>query len=510
MNKQSRTNNSLYNIIVAIGCQVLGALLGFVTKTVFINLLGDTYNGMLGFFANVVSVLSLAELGLGTAITFALYKPIAEENIERLQALMGFYKKIYTVIALIVLVLGVCIIPALPFLMKDVGSDGYLYLYYVIYLLNTVTSYLFIYKSALLNADQRNRIVRLVNMIYTILRNAIEIGVLLLTHNFIAYLLVQLCCTVLNNFTISLIANKLYPWLKGKTTILPKEESKKIFSDVKSVVLYKVGGVLLNNTDNILITLILGVVAVGFYSNYMMIVGLVMSVLELMVSSLVGSVGNLNANMDVKKSRQLYNVLNFIIFWIYTFCAISLLVLLDDVVLLWLGEGRVLISSVSFSLAINLFVLGFLQGNMIFRNTTSLFRKTKYTLLVTSGLNIILSIGMGFAWGIAGIVFATSIARLLTNFWYEPHILHKEVFQTSSKGYFLKVATYCVVAIVAGVVTYLIANFIPYVGFISILCKLGICIVVPNGIFLLCFCRTGEFKDVVLRAKVLLKRKAKV
>ena len=202
MNGKTRTANSIQNVVVAVGCQILGALLGFVTKTVFINLLGDTYNGMLGFFANVVSVLSLAELGLGMAITFALYKPIAEKDTEKLQSLMGFYKRIYTYIALIVLVLGLCIVPFLPLLMKDVNSDNLLYLYYIIYLLNTVTSYLFIYKSTLLNADQRNRVVRLVNMIYTLLRNGIEIGVLLLTHNFIAYLLVQLCCTVLNNFTI--------------------------------------------------------------------------------------------------------------------------------------------------------------------------------------------------------------------------------------------------------------------------------------------------------------------
>ena len=187
MNKQTRTSNSIQNIIVAVGCQILGALLGFATKTIFIKLLGDTYNGMLGFFANIVSVLSLAELGLGTAITFALYKPIAEDDIERLQALMRFYKKVYTYIAGIVFVLGVAILPLLPLLMKEVKSDKLIYLYYFIYLSNTVASYLFIYKSALLNADQRNRIVRLIHMLYTILRNLIEIGVLLLTHNFVAY-----------------------------------------------------------------------------------------------------------------------------------------------------------------------------------------------------------------------------------------------------------------------------------------------------------------------------------
>ncbi len=505
MNDKTRTTNSIQNIIVAVCCQILGALLGFVTKTVFINLLGDTYNGMLGFFANVVSVLSLAELGLGTAITFALYKPIAEKDTAKLQSLMGFYKRIYTYIALIVLVLGLCIVPILPLLMKGVNSDNYLYLYYVIYLLNTVTSYLFIYKSALLNADQRNRVVRFVNMIYTLLRNGVEIGVLLLTHNFIAYLLVQLSCTILNNLTISTIANKLYPWLKGKSCALPKDESTKIFSDVKSVVFYKVGGVLLNNTDNILITLILGVVAVGFYSNYMMLVSLVMTVLELIFSALIGSIGNLNASTTKEQSKKVYDLIGFIGFWLYSFSAICLFVLLDNTVLLWLGQDRVLGLNVSLALSLNVFVIGILQGTMIFRNTTNLFRRTKFIIIITAALNIILSVGMGFAWGVAGIVFATSIARLLTNFWYEPYVLHKEIFQTSSKMYFMKVAKYCIVAVVAGWITYFVANLIPYTGFTSLLCKAGVCIVIPNLIILVCFCKTLEFKDILLRVKGLLK-----
>ena len=506
MNKQTRTSNSIQNIIVAVGCQILGALLGFATKTIFIKLLGDTYNGMLGFFANIVSVLSLAELGLGTAITFALYKPIAEDDIERLQALMRFYKKVYTYIAGIVFVLGVAILPLLPLLMKEVKSDKLIYLYYFIYLSNTVASYLFIYKSALLNADQRNRIVRLIHMLYTILRNLIEIGVLLLTHNFIAYLFVQLCCTLLNNFTISIIADKLYPWLKKKAENLPKEETKKIFSDVKSVVFYKVGGVLLNNTDNILITLIVGVIAVGYYSNYMMLVSLVMTVLELMFSALSGSVGNLNAGADKERSKTVYNMIGFIGFWIYAFCAISLFVLLDDIVLLWLGKERVLGSIVSLALALNLFVYGLLQGTMVFRNTTSLFRKTKFIILITAGLNIVLSIGMGYAWGIAGIVFATSISRLLTNFWYEPHILHKDIFECSSKGYFIKVAKYVIIAIVAGSATYFLAGLIAYSGIWSIIYKLFICLSVPNLIFLLFFCRSTEFQYVWKRALDFLKK----
>ena len=513
MNENSRTSNSIKNIIFALCCQVLGALLGFVTKTIFLDELGDMYNGMLGFFANIVSVLSLAELGLGTAIVFALYKPIAEDDIPRLQSLMQFYKRVYTYIAFIILGLGLLLLPFLPLLMEEVVDGARVYLYYLIYLLNTVVSYLFIYKSALLNADQRNRVVRLINMLYTLLRNCIEIGVLLLTHNFILYLCVQLCCTACNNFTISVFANKLYPWLKQKATILPKAETKKIFFDVKSVVLYKIGGVLLNNTDNLLITIIVGLVAVGYYSNYMMFVGLVITVLELMFSALSGSIGNLNASSSKEYSKKMYDIVGFIGFWAYTFCAISLFVLLDDVVLFWIGAERVLGQTVSLALALNLFVIGLLQGTMVFRNTTGLFRKTKFIIIITAVLNIIFSILMGFAWGIAGIVFATSISRILTNFWYEPYVLHRHIFQTKFKVYLIKTAKYIVAAGVAGCATYLLAGLMPYTGFISIVYKVLICLGVPNVILLISFYRSKEFKELLLRLKTLLKsfkRKAKI
>ncbi len=506
MNQKSRTSNSIKNIIFALCCQVSGALLGFVTKTIFLNILGDTYNGMLGFFANIVSVLSLAELGLGAAIVFALYKPIAERNTPRLQSLMGFYKKVYTYIAGIVLVMGLLLLPFLPLLTEDIADGSLVYIYYVIYLLNTVTSYLFIYKSALLNADQRNRIVRLVNMAYTILRNVIEIGVLLLTRNFVLYLFVQLCCTIGNNFTISFIANKLYPWLKKRGEKLEKAETKKIFSDVKSVVLYKIGGVLLNNTDNILINLIVGLVAVGYFSNYMMIVGLITTVLELMFSATVGSVGNLNASSSKEHSKSVYNIMGFIGFWIYTFCAISMFVLIDDVVCLWIGQSRVLGTAVSLALALNLFVVGLLQGTMVFRNTTGLFRKAKFIIIITAGVNIILSIGLGYVGGIAGIVFATSIARLTTNFWYEPYILHRDIFKTKAKGYFIKTAKYIIVAGIAGVATYFLANLITQSGFIGLVYKAMICVSVPNIILLVAFCRSVEFKELWARLKSLLRR----
>ena len=203
MNKKSRSSNAIKNIIVALLCQALTFGFSFATRTIFIKLLGDEYNGLTSFFQNVVAMLSFTELGVGTAIIYALYKPVAENNIEKLKSLMGFYKNVYSILAVIILGLGIIVTPTLKFFLETDVPLGNVSLYFLIYLGNTAVSYLFIYKSSILNADQRNRTVKLITTLFLILRNVVEIGILLLTHSFIAYLLVQLVCTILNNLTIS-------------------------------------------------------------------------------------------------------------------------------------------------------------------------------------------------------------------------------------------------------------------------------------------------------------------
>ena len=185
-------------------------------------------------------------------------------------------------------------------------------------------------------------------------------------------------------------------------------------------------------------------------------------------------------------------------------------VLIDDVVLLWIGETRVLGKTISLALALNLFVIGLLQGTMVFRNTTGLFRKAKFIIIITAGVNIVLSIGLGYLGGIAGIVFATSIARLTTNFWYEPYILHKDIFKVKAKGYFIKTAKYIFAALVAGGTTYYLASLIDYTGFVSILYKAIICVGVPNIILLVAFCRSKEFKELWVRLKAILRKTKQV
>ncbi len=507
MNKRSRSSNAIKNIIVALLCQAVTFVFSFVTRTIFIKLLGDEYNGLTSFFQNVVSMLSFTELGVGIAIIYALYKPIADNDIEKLKSLMGFYKSIYSVLAAIILGLGVLVTPTLKFFLKTDVPLGNVSLYFLIYLCNTAVSYLFVYKSSILNADQRNRTVKLITTIFLILKNVIEIGVLLLTHSFVAYLLVQLICTILNNLTISTVANKYYPWLKEEARKLDKDEKKSIFNDVKSMFVYRVGGILLNNSASLIMSRIVGVVILGFYSNYNLFVGAATTLLELVFHAMVGSLGNLNSSKDTKSSEKVLRECNFMAFILYTICAVGMFVLLDDVVYIWLGPERILGKTICFAMVVNLYIYGMLQGVMTYRTTTDLFRITKYIILVTCTLNIGLSIAMGIKWGLFGILIATSIARLTSNFWYEPLMLYKKIFNMPASKHFVRQAMYFATTLVSGAITYFVCEkLFTEVTIISIAVKFVLCVAIPSVIIFVLYFRTEEFGALKSRAVGMLKR----
>ena len=507
MNKKSRSSNAIKNIIVALLCQAVTFVFSFATRTVLINLLGDEYNGLTSFFQNVVSILSFTELGVGTAIVYALYKPVAENDIEKLKSLMGFYKNIYRVLAVIILTLGLLVSPILKFFLETDVPLGNVSLYFLIYLSNTAVSYLFIYKSSILNADQRNRTVKFITTIFLILRNVIEIGILLITHSFVAYLGVQLACTILNNLTISTVANKYYPWLKEKSEKLDKKERKGIFDDVKSMFVYRVGGILLNNSASLIMSKFVGVVILGFYSNYYLFIGAATTLLEIVFHALTSSLGNYNSTKDTKSSEKVLNECNFVAFFLYTICAVGMFVLLDDVVYLWLGPERLLGKAVCFAMVANLYIYGMLSGVMTYRITTDLFRITKYIILVTCALNVGLSILMGIKWGLFGILIATSIARLLTNFWYEPLMLYKKIFKMPASKYFIRQALYFATTLGSGAITYLVCEkLFTEVTIISIAVKFVLCVAIPSAIIFILYFRTEEFGALKSRAFGLLKK----
>lgn len=498
MNNSSRKLNSIFNIISGFANKILSILLSFVVRTVFIWCLSSEYLGVNGLYTSILTMLSLAELGFGTAMVFSMYKPLAENDHEKLCQLLKLYKIVYRIIGTFILVVGLLLIPFLDFLIKDAPDIEGLVFYYILFLLNTVVSYwFFAYKNSLLQADQRAFIVTNANTGFNILKAILQIIILLLFHNFTLYLIIQIFCTIGQNIWLSIKVNKIYPWINNKNiSKLPNQETKKIFKDVKALMLSKVSHVILNGTDNIIISSFVSFKWIGILSNFTLIVDSVTSILTQITTAITASLGNYFANNDKESGYSIFLKVEFLNFWLYGFSTISLMILLNPFISLWIGEQYTLDTFSVIALSINFFVAGFMNTLWTFRSTLGIFVQGQYRSLIVAVLNVVLSIGLSYIWGVAGVLIATSISRALVNLWYDPLLLHHVGFNKPIKPFIIKYCLrVCLFVILVIIYMYLSNRFI-FVDGVNVVNFIIMCILIVvgvNGAFFVVFRNTSEF-----------------
>lgn len=507
MGSNSRTANSIKNILSGFLGQFVTIILGFINRTVFINCLATEYLGVNGLFTNILSMLSLAELGIGTAIIYALYKPLADKDEKQISKLMNFYSKAYISIGIVIFILGIALMPFLHLIVRNEPNIvESIYVIYFIFLFNTAISYFFSYKSSLIIADQKNYIVSLIGYGVNIFQTIFQIIVLYTTKNFLLYLIVQSICVVINNILISVIADKKYPFIKeNKKLKLGKNEVKELISNVKALVVVKISGILVNNTDNIIISYFSGLKTVGLSSNYTLLINIINTVLNQVFSGITASVGNLNAKEDDNVKKNFFDLLNFCNFWLYGFSSICIVLLIDDVIRLWIGDKFILPIEIPIILAVNFYMVGMQSAIATYRSTMGIFRQGRYILFFTAGINLVLSVYLGKKMGLFGILLATAIARLFTNTWMDPYVVYKYGLKSNPLEYLFKYIKYIIILIFVGGITGYLVSLVNFGIYMSFFVKLCICIFVPNIIFLILFCRTKEFEYLLFKLKYLLK-----
>lgn len=433
--KSSRTKNSIRNITFSFGYQVLVLILGFINRTIFIKILGVNYLGISGLFSDILSMLSLADLGFGVALTYSMYKPLAENDYRRLAGLTNLYKKVYRIIALAVSLIGLALVPFLKYLVHLSRPIPNLQLYYILFLANTVASYLVVYKTSILTADQKDYMLSKYRSIFSFFQTVFMTLFLWLTHNYTVYLCVQVFFTYAVNFYCSYIAEKEYPFIKEKVE-LPFSEVKEIFRNLYSVFLYKISGVLLNATDNTLISVLVNTSMVGYYSNYSMIITNVTNLINTLFYSLTASLGNLVVKEKAERRYQVFQMIQSVSIILSTICICGFTFLIQDFIRLWLGNKFVLDYPILIAIIINFYLSIILLPIWVYREATGLYQQTKYIMVITALINLVLSIWWGRIFGVAGILLASAVARLSTYVWYEPILLFKEYFGISSWIYF--------------------------------------------------------------------------
>lgn len=505
---KSRTKNSARNAIVAMIGKIVHMLLSFVCRTIFIQVLGADYLGLNGLFTNILQILSFAQLGIGVAIIYRMYKPVADGDRERIKTLVHFYKRAYSVIGAVIFGLGLALLPFLHFLIKDVPNvNENIYLIYVLFLTDSSISYFFAHKRSIVSGHQEDYILSLITLFTMVLQNVLQIIFLLTTHNYIAYLLIQIFVTLLQNILIARKADKMYPYIKDKNyQKITKRELKDFMIDVGSLVFYQIGSVLNSGTDNIIISAFIGVAEVGILSNYTLIINSIREIMEYVFNSVTSSIGNLNTIKDRRKKEDVFYQMMYILFIVYGFVSVMVTLLMNKFIMIWLGGDYVMSMSISIVLGFDLYVIGMRYINYTYRNTLGLFKKGAFVPFAVAIANVVLSIILVQHIGVFGVLLATPLTRLILTA-YEPYFIHKNAFGTSPLKYYKKYLYYMFVTILAGVISYFAINAIPVEGIGGFVIDGIVGTLIIAVIFWVFTFRTAAYREVKKKVVGLVKRK---
>lgn len=495
----ARTQNSIRNVLSAMIGQLGGILVNLLARVFFLHYLNQTYLGLNGLFTNVLTMLSLVELGVGPAMAYSLYKPLADHDVERLKSHMAFYKKAYVTIGLAIAALGLAFLPFYTVFMDEVPDIPHLNTIYLLFVANTVVSYFYSYKRSLIICDQKKYIETAVHYGAYFLLNVVQIIFLALTKNYVVFLMLQVLSTWLENFILARKADKLYPFLREKNVRpMDKTDSQVIFRNVAAMSMHKVGAVVVNSTDNILISKLIGLASAGLYSNYYTIIHPLQTITNQIFESIVASVGNLTATVkdgNVEHLMETFYDVFFFAFWIFTFCSICLLNLLHPFIeFMWLrNRGWLLDNATLYVLVLNFYLYGMRRPVLTFRDATGAFWNDRFKPIFESIINLVASILLAKPFGIAGIFLGTLVSTVTTSLWVEPMVLYHNVFYAHMRKYFARFFSYTAVGLVICVITTWLCSHVGY-SLISILPRALICLTVPNLLLLVVFYRTKEFQ----------------
>ncbi len=507
MKQKSRTEYSVMNTTVAFAAQVSAILMGFFTRVVFTRTLSEGYVGINGLFTDILNILSLSELGVGTAITYALYGPIARQDIKKQQILMRMFRTFYRMTAAFVLIAGLCLIPFLNVLMKDRPDVDHLVLIYLLYLLNSVVSYLLIYKKTLVDAHQMNYITVLNHNGFLVLQDVCQIIVLLTTGNFVLFLVVAVVCTISANIRMSRKADVLFPYLRENCKEkLPQEERQDILKNVKAMLMHKLGNVVVNNTDNLLISSFVGVVTAGIYSNYYLVIGSIRQVLDQALLGVAASVGNLGVTEDKERVGQVFDQLFFIGYWIFGFAGICLFELLNPFVELAFGRQYLFQREIVLILCINFFINGTRRAVLIFKESMGLFWYDRYKAVAEAVLNLGISIVLVTHFGVAGVFAGTFCSTVLTSVWVEPYIIYKHRLEKPVSAFFIKYGLYLLVMAAVWGITELCCRYWQGTPFFTLVYRGIICLTVPNILLWAVYRKTENWKKTSGLLKRIMKK----
>lgn len=494
-----RTKKSFFNIGTNFITTCVKYIMSFITRTVFIYCLGKNELGLNGLFTNILSMLSLVELGIGTAINFSLYKPLAEHDNKKISILMGFYKKAYRIIGIIVTFLGLSLIPFLKYLINDITNIDNVYLIYILYLINTVSTYFISYKETLINADQKKYKLFGIETISVFLLNVFQMIFLLLTKNFIVYLIINFIVLFIQRIITNIFITRNYKDIDfNSKDMMEKDDLKPIVKNVKAMFFHKIGDYCINSTDNLIISSFISIAVVGIYSNYLTIITMINSIINMIYSGIVASLGNLVATETVEKKEEIFDKMNFLGFLFYGYCSVCLINLFNTFITIWIGTEYCFNFNIVLIMILNFYLAGMRIPPHTMKSAAGLFDVDKYTPILQSLINLVISIFLAKKMGILGVLLGTLISSLAIPCWQRPYLIYKHVFMKSSKKYFYEYFKEFVILLIISCISLYINSLLIINNLVLLfIIKLLIVTILFAAFIILIFHNTKEFKYVV-------------
>lgn len=506
--KIERTKNATRNIIFGILLKLYQIILPFIIRTAMIYIIGIECLGLSSLFASVLQVLNLAELGVGSAMVFSMYKPIALDDKITICALMRLYKIYYLVIGFVVLIGGIIFSPFLPHLISGtVPPNINLYIVYFLTLLSTVFSYwFFAYKSALLTAFQRVDIISKVTLVTMTLQYGTQIFVLWAFKNYYYFLITALVTQVLTNIITAIVATRMFPNYKpiGK---LQKENIKAINKRIFDLFMAKLGGTITNSADAIIISSFIGLQMLAVYNNYFYIMSSVFGCLSIVFSACLAGIGN---SLIVDSKEKIYadfKKFSFLISWCINIFTALFLCLYQPFMEIWVGKELMLDGGAVVLLCVYFYVYELAMIWSTYKDAGGIWHHDRFRPLIGALVNLFLNILMVTSIGIYGIVLSTIISCVFVNIPWLLHNLFKHLLNTSMKEYLVDIISYLLATILSAVGSYLLCTLFPFGnGMLGLLVRASICFIFSNIVFIFLFHKKSEFSYCTLMVRNLLNK----
>ncbi|WP_133966024.1 oligosaccharide flippase family protein [Eubacterium limosum] len=494
--KIERTKNAARNIIFGVLLKAYQIIVPFLMRTAMIYFMGVEYLGLSSLFASILQVLNLAELGVGSAMVYSMYKPIAEDDTSIICALLKLYRTYYTAIGAVIAVIGTVLTPFIPYLIKsNLPSSLNVYVLYLLNLMATVLSYwLFSYKNALFQAHQRLDVTSKITLITVTFQYALQLAVIIIIKDYYIYVIAALLTQVSTNIITAIAATKMYGNYQPQGQ-LDTRTVKEINHRIRDLFTSKIGGVVVNSVDTIVISTFLGLTVLAVYQNYFYLITAVTGILSTVFFAVTAGIGNSIITETKEKNFDDLNKFTFIIAWVAGVCTCCFLCLFQPFMRLWVGSELLLEFPVVICFCIYFYVVEINQLLNTFKDAAGIWHEDRFRPLVTAIVNLGMNLIMVQFWGIYGVIFSTALSMLSVGM---PWLLHNIFTVLFDKDYLVpylkKLLFYVFAVFVAAILSYWLCSVMQLPDILLIIVRLVICCIIPNIIFLLAYHRMHEFK----------------